>query len=1635
MAEPFKSNLDVKPQVSFDAIRDPFPVNESGIPEPAADRIAKLAMAGQANITQSDKEKFNKIKGDLILNGASVDLGDILAEDEAFYKNYQQEQTDLIVQDPFLTLEEKQNRILQQLEKPNLEPNLRLKFLRQFARDAEVQTPSEAETKRTLMDVYAEMQHYNAEFEKYKNENLHFDADSAALDFTTAVALPGTYAPQLVDVIRTALPEVSSGLGFLDYITPGELKQAAKEHLTTLSPKERFEAMTRLVDALDKNEYFGTDNGFIKWDLMNSLFDDYKDSEWEARLEDVFGIADFLAFGEFLRMGKHGVKRLKNGKVELELDGKKVQTTSDEIRRSLQLEYERVLGDWNKDSIAALVAQTDDKMLADTLRKAIEAKDEAGLRELGVDLTSATKTTMLPRAVDEPMPVAPNIDPVIASVDSFDIRNMAFPPEELDAADLGFKTRLGSLAEVSEVIHTNKSTFEATPYGYRGSVVIGPNGGDGYKSKKLAQAVIDRATTWFEGDPDIRLLARDYTDGEFKYIDEVPQENLGPINKRQYLVEVNANHVLTPADAGDADLLLDSGQHGRWAKWLDKSSYLPQWLVNATNQAEAQFNRRRINLNKMLKPLTSMVRNDQAKVMAVIEEGMRFKNEDGTIGKWFSDDELLERWAGDRKANQLLAGYRAFRTHQDEAWRLINDEVRRNLVGRGMKHVRIKGANPLKEDFIGQPMREIPGNVTSVYDAKLGKVRRVTEEDRKLIAESTGDDAPFFVKLSTPLEGKSSWNHYVLANDRNLVTVNRLPWNVVRQDPGQAARVYDAAYVLRRRIQTSIDGRPPENREVTVRIYNNKVDAEADMLRHLEEAGVDVNDAKAVEESGYKLTLSNELTNEMDYAARDNTRFLEQTGALFTSPRGTEKLSIDGSTILRPVGESIRAIQLKAARIGTLDLVAQKMHNNLNKAYGDLFVLDQNNNIPLLGPAQRNPNPSAKGVIADARWEKAIAARDYLKLIVGIDDYAVKSASNKAVVALSDIVANIAPYNKKAQWNAGVLSLRDKDPLSLPKMINFTRFMVLNPIRQAFLQSHQGTIYLGMEGGAKYWGSLKGFQEMAAMNVAAAFRDTKSWEKVRKHFANQMKITEEEYEQMFDQFRRSGLWDEIDSHQYVSGAVFNGDLLKADQSSWRNILGDSYDTTLNMFGFLRSIGFDFGENQQLLAGYLTMRNRWKVQNPNKKALVDSNESVKEIAGLTRQAALNMNRSGSLESQRNYLSLAAQFSSFGQKTLQLLLPTKSRFGAKGFISDREKVQVLLGQTLLFGTEATATSWIVNEILETNGWELPPDALMAMTQGIYGTLFNVGLRAATGEEIFDLSPEGLQTNVAISGGVAPTSAIFGGGYDTTLNSIFGRVFDTLVLGDRDIVSLFFGPTGQLLRDISGISEEAAYLFGINPKGIDIKLPENESKAWTVVDSFARKFIPLYNNDYARLRTELALGSLVDKYGEPNIEATPAEIIARNILGAEPTRAISLRELKRKYKPPMNKVDPLIQPNSAKLDDIASTLFAITTKVKNQQKLGKATNEEVVETIATNMEFWKYALPEHEFYYLNNRMGDIMRDHVNAKGTSFEVSELVAGTFAQGKNKGSLSEQITEISNMPEFEHKQELLDLLRSWRGDN
>lgn len=1614
-----------KPSFGYNPIKDPLPFDTEKIPEPAADRIATMATAVvSADTPDAMSETHGRIKRDLMEFGQSREITDILSNLSAVQEDEALKDMDLTVSDPFLTPEQKADVLFNIMEDASTPASVRSAFLRKFAIEGEAQTGTGEQIQRTIASRLDDIRESRAAIAKAKLVNVNFD-DNSVTDFLTGVTLPGSFSMQILDVVGEVFPDISGGIrGVVD---PGGVVQEVKARLRDANPQDRRDMVLKLIDAIDKNEFYGGDNGFVKWDMLNTLLDDYHDSGWERTLNDIFGAADWFAFLELLRVGKFiKAGKAKPGEVNVRSgkDGVEVSASEETLDEATDLQRDKVLLRKDKETVSGQMDQVSPEDSSNLVEGVLAAGDARAAERIGSSQEELTAEHLFNKLIEEEIPVSPDINDLSARIDSPDYRFKAFTPEELDAMKTTIAERVRDLETTEDYVHFNKSALRETGRGYVGRAIIGSTKERGYTAKKTAEAVAKRYETRLgAAHVNTKILQRDFNTGTFKPVDEA--QNAPPGQKNEYLVQIDMEHILSPYDAGYESLVRDNGLVGGWAKFFDKQSYLDQWVSAFTNQAEAQNQRRRRGLTAMLKPLTSLVRNDQAKVMDIIQEGTDKK-------KWFTQEELMERWGNDPNSRKLVAGYKAFRDFMDESHRYINDEVRNWMAGEGLKHVRVrKGLRPEESEYIGKRVDEVPNNVQEVWDSNLGEPRRVSRSEIDEVLGQEGDNAQYFIQLRRPIEMPGKWIHYILVNNRRNVNLNQLPDQVVQQIPGHVARIYDAAYKISKRTYTHIDGATPVTRYPTRYIYNNLAEAQADYYRLLEEAGVDLNDAKAMEAADWKLEPATELREDAVLPQDHMLEILENSGQLFTSKLGDELKTYTESRVLRPVGEAMFRMLNKASRIGTVDLAIQKMIRNLNNSYSHLFVLNKDGQIPMIGKPERNPDRLDVGL--NRQWDKAVAARDYIRMLAGIDESVERRITNKVMDSVAARLATNGHGQQAAEWSARATRARDVKATNIAKMINFSRFMIMNPLRQLALQMHQGSVYLSLEGGMKYWmGSQQGIREYAGTILGVMYRDTDNWNDWAKHFSKVTGQTVDEYTQFVDTVRRSGILDEIDSHQFLSGYVFSGDNLTNSNRYWGNVLGDVKDNAEHLMGWMRRVGFDAGEASQRIAGFLTMKNRWQLRNPDKASQWMEDSNLFEIASDAQVMGLNMSRAGTLEQQRNILGMASQFTSFGQKMTQLLLPerafgrTVGKAAFKGIINAKERRNLWINHSLMYGAAGWGLAGFLNSQFEDIQADLPQQALEILEQGWYGTMLNMGIRAANGENAI-LSEDEIATSIDISGNVAPGSAILGGGSYSTVNNIAGRIYDSIILGDRDIAALMLGPTAQTLRDISDWSEFSLYLTGMHPSGIDVSLPENNNEAVRVIDLFGRKFFPLYNS-YVRGRAELAQGRLVNSQLAPMAEATDAEIWVRNLFGPQPRRNQRLEELKRDLRSHPMVVDPLIQPNKDYLDDTAAVLYDVVRQSLQMRRDDKITNEELRDVFEGNIIALKAILPPDDFHYaVNVRFNQLMTSRFAERSEEFEIADLFMQIYGRGDGD-PYGTMLYKLKNMPPFQYQQEMIQRL-------
>lgn len=1093
---------------------------------------------------------------------------------------------------------------------------------------------------------------------------------------------------------------------------------------------------------------------------------------------------------------------------------------------------------------------------------------------------------------------------------------------------------------------------------------------------------------------------------------KVPKE-VEDLGKREYLIEVDAFHILNPEDTlEEVSPVLDTGLSGWIAKYTDKSGYLDKWLVRGAAIAENQFHLRKGLLVDILKPLYKLKRKDQSKVFAILHQGDRDE-------VWYTDRELVHAFKekGYSNIDKLISGYRAVQRHQEEIWRQINQEVRIRLQGEGQKWIVLNKGTPRDgKHFIGKTVPNVPRNIHRMFDPVQGKIRQFTRQE---IDDAIEKETAQFIHLRTPITTPGEKVEFVFApNGSTTFSVRELPPNVINRIPGYITRMHDVNYIIKKKVRRLVNG------DLTT--LKNEQFIRLDLARTPKEAQEKLESLIAREggkPEDYKIERADELIEDREYATRMSLEYFDDTGQLFTSTRTRAKEEAFGENGvgLRDIATALDAGRTKAARIGTIDPLVEKLSRNWEKLYGRKFGID--GKMPMFGDLTRQNVASPQDKIL---FDKAVALRDHIKLIAGVDESAVRRAWKNTVLYVAENVEALPE-----SWRRGLLRQYERNPLNGPKMINFFRHMIMQPIRQLVLQSQQITVYLGVEGGYNYFIKGHGTRDYIGLAYGLSNIDRTGFAELAatKRMAAGMGMTVKEYVDFVEAYRRTGFTRAIDSHQYATVMTVDRKLAGSD-SAIRNFFGDQYDNATSLVRMTRRAGFDMGENLQLMGAYLAARNRWMIRNPKKAKQWANDENLSEIVGDTRALSLNMDRTGALQHQRNILGLAAQFTAHASKSMQLLIPQEMKFLDKaGFLgkagnklykrtvgklsnkefTDRERAKIAAQQLILYGTAGYGI---------TEGWEqfkakvglenIPEKVDLAFNQGMMGTLFNMTLKA------FDES-----SRVAYSESVAPFSNIMGGGYGVN-NPIF-KLIDGFFFSDSTAREMMLGPTENLRKDIVDTMKFAGFVMG------HAGIPEDESKVALILQDFVSKAIPVYNN-YLRFRAGEAVERLISATSNEGVRATLGELITQGLIGVPSAAQQSVTALQRELTPRYRLSE---EGTVTALDETARDYYNFTKRIFQRVGDNEMSIQEAFDTLNMQAQAMKIILPENEWHHIFDvRMPDLIYNDFNREDMEAELASMIVRIAYEGGLDRPYDDTIARIKAMPPFRTQQEIIEFIES-----
>ena len=1440
------------------------------------------------------------------------------------------------------------------------------------------QKAQEQQAKKALSTTVRER---NAEyFRKLGPEILSFQRTLPAqkiVDTAAAVMLPG-YALNLSEVLKKSNPAIDFGGG---EVLAGTMLDDYISALDSMPEDESRETLRELVIAIEENKFFGVENGYLKFDLFQTVLDSLDSQEVPEALYNILGILDLVPAIELVRLGYLGNKAAAGLEQQANIAQKTVLS-----------------GEKTPGSVSERLDELAPEDSYEVHKEILETGNEQAANNLGTDLGELGNVHLAPRPIGASINAAPDILDSLERKLHFRGVNSAFTPEEKALTMNRVNENKAKMIAVMPDIHLNKSSVEEVAGGYEMTALISPS----YRGFASLSDALNHAKTirddLYSG---MKVKVEDSRTGMIEDLDDVPAE----FREKGYYLELKQRENFYVTDALPINPVLKDGLTGNWAKWATKSaSFIKPWVYGG--DVADQYAAKQKALNRLLEPLSSLRGKNQNKVLALIDEG-------DVAEKWFTRDELLERWQGDPAMNKLIRGYESFLAFHREARQLLNDAAYNQAIAQDLKHVNFPKMRPLmgEQDRLGKAIPEPPEGHNLVFDPTRSTLRNLSDTEMQAISEAGG-----FIELTGRIGEKGQYTRYAI-NDTS-VRINELPHQILRDTPGYVTRTYDVNYFLVKGVRGVDSDGTPYTSHVKLNMARDRGTAE--------EMRDSLNDAELYrldDPEAYQVVDARELDPQGIYQDRASLEYFEEWGELFFSSRGQEMMGIDGQRMVQPISDRLAAFRDAASRSGTLDFVVQKFINNWEKMFGPQF--GDKGRINLFGDL-----PEAKPATSENKRLRAhaIAARNHIKMLMGVDDSKLTQSINRAAVWVADRLATPSTTratdrlrNRSAEF---VVNLRDSNVVNWPKQAAFLQWIVANPARQLMLQAQQASVYLSDKGAMKYFASGKGVQDYFALMTGLASRDTATWGKVSNAWAKQLGMSVDEYTEFVDAVRVTGLMDNVDSHAFT--AVMSVDRTMGGGEGFAAFRHNSGETFKSVARVLRSMGFDAGEKAQLLTAFLVKKNRWQLENPKIADQWAKGGNLTEIAAGARQISFGMNQADILQFQKGALGTIFQFMSHNTKAAQVLIPQGvpglGRLSNKGF-SNRQRAALLATQFGMYGTGAFGL-YSAYDSLKADLGEPPEEVDQLIKEGLFGSVMQMLFSVADNPDM------DVNTRLDASGRIAPFSGIAG--------TPASRLIETQLLTD---ISLSDIPGYSTASSVAKAVRTVGYLTGVGiAELVDIDeatgLPRDENTQAAVLKTLAA-LVPSYNN-IMKAKAQFAVERFITGSGNLGVQATAGEILANAAFGFQPTRRREVEGTLRTLRGISG--DKEQEAYAQGLRDHGKMIYQTAVQIlQRSDKEPVATMDELEQTIQNFAVVDKVLLDDFDYEYIYKEYIPelIYSSPVDAEDATLQDQqewELI-DLLQKMVDKGTLENTDTildKVKNFDEFQGKDDYIDWLESIR---
>jgi hypothetical protein len=245
-------------------------------------------------------------------------------------------------------------------------------------------------------------------------------------------------------------------------------------------------------------------------------------------------------------------------------------------------------------------------------------------------------------------------------------------------------------------------------------------------------------------------------------------------------------------------------------------------------------------------------------------------------------------------------------------------------------------------------------------------------------------------------------------------------------------------------------------------------------------------------------------------------------------------------------------------------------------------------------------------------------------------------------------------------------------------------YLALNPLRQIIVQGHQSIQLAAIH--PKYFTTGLGsdFAKLTAMRMGASADTAAKLDLIKG--ANSR--TPQQVKTIHQEYMDSGIPSAIDKQSLVAGNLTEATEY-AQYTKARSIAGKVGKGASAVLRGARKIGFDVGEDTNMMTAWLTMRNA-KAEKLGRFEL--SAKELDEVSAEARNFTFNMNAAGDMPYNQSFLSIPMQFLQVPHKAATQLL-------ANNALTAQQKVQVAAYSMFMYAPAgATLSLWLGDDFFE-------------------------------------------------------------------------------------------------------------------------------------------------------------------------------------------------------------------------------------------------------------------------------------------------------------------------------------------------